>query len=56
MVLPTAALAEYVDEELAFVTPCTDGDTVYTVSDRLDELASSRSTSDEARFAGTGTN
>lgn len=53
-VLPTAALAEYVDEELAFVTPCTDGDTVYTVTDRLEELASARPASDDAELAGTG--
>lgn len=41
MTLPTAALAEYVDDELAFVTPCTDGETVYTIEDRLDTLESS---------------
>lgn len=37
-ILPTAALAEYVDDELAFVAPCSDGDTVLTVTDRLDAL------------------
>ena len=36
--LPTATLAEYVDGELDFVTPCTDGDTVLGVEDRLQEL------------------
>lgn len=36
--LPTATLAEYVDGELDFVTPCTDGDTVLTVGDRIEQL------------------
>lgn len=38
MTLPTATLAEYVDGELSFVTPCTNGETVYTPADRLDAL------------------
>jgi hypothetical protein len=36
--LPKATLAEYVDGELDFVTPCTDGETVLSVTDRLREL------------------
>jgi len=41
LVLPSLTLAEYRDGELAYVAPCTDGDTVHTVDDRLDVLASS---------------
>lgn len=36
--LPAATLAEYVDGELDFVTPCTDGDSVLTVQDRIEQL------------------
>ncbi|MFB6221536.1 MAG: HTH domain-containing protein [Halolamina sp.] len=38
LVLPTMALAEYAGGEIRFVTPCTDGQQVYTVPDRVDEL------------------
>lgn len=38
LVLPTMTLAEYRDGTLDFVTPCTDGEVVYTVHDRLDRL------------------
>lgn len=38
VVLPTMTLAEYVDGELEFVAPCSDGETVHTVEDRLAEL------------------
>lgn len=38
-VFPPVALAEWRGEDLAFVAPCTDGRTVYTVPDRLDVLA-----------------
>lgn len=38
--LPSMTLAEYDDAgEVQFVAPCTDGDTLYTVMDRLDALA-----------------
>lgn len=38
---PTVAIAEYVDEELQFVTPCMDGDTTITPRERIDALATS---------------
>jgi hypothetical protein len=38
LVLPMLTLAEYHDGELAAVAPCTDGDGVCTVPDRLDRL------------------
>ncbi len=41
MVLPTLAVAEYVGHDLVFVSPCTDGDTVHTIEDRLNELSES---------------
>lgn len=40
--LPAVSLAEYRDEELWFVAPCRDRDTVYTVVDRLRALGSHR--------------
>lgn len=42
-VFPPVALAEWHGDDLAFVSPCTDGGTVYTVPDRLDRLAGHRS-------------
>lgn len=39
IVFPTVAIAEFVQGELAFVTPCTDGEVALTPGDRLDELA-----------------
>jgi len=38
MVLPVMGLAEYVGGELRHVAPCTDGDEVHTITDRLDRL------------------
>lgn len=38
VILPVMTLAEYVDDDLTFVAPCTDGETVYTVHDRLEAL------------------
>lgn len=38
---PMVTLAEYEDGVLQFVSPCSDGDTVITVFDRLDALAES---------------
>lgn len=35
---PVVALAEYRDGELLHVAPCSDGETIYTVDDRLDVL------------------
>lgn len=37
--LPTFTLAEFADDTLRFVTPCTDEDEHYTPQDRLDTLA-----------------
>ena len=36
--LPKMTLAEYAGDDLGFVSPCTDGERVYTVADRLDRL------------------
>lgn len=41
--LPLMTLAEYEGDTLRFVSPCTDGETVHTVTDRLDALASTAS-------------
>jgi len=38
MTLPVMGLAEYDGEELAHVAPCTEGDTVHTIVDRLERL------------------
>ncbi|MBX0325712.1 hypothetical protein EGH21_22090 [Halomicroarcula sp. F13] len=38
MVLPVMGLAEYHDGELAHVAPCTDGDVVHTIMDRVERL------------------
>ncbi|WP_123533503.1 HTH domain-containing protein [Halosimplex salinum] len=38
MVLPVMGLAEYDGEELRHVAPCTKGDEVHTIMDRLDRL------------------
>lgn len=38
MVLPVMGLAEYQDGELVHVAPCTKGDVVHTIVDRLDRL------------------
>jgi len=39
IVLPVMGLAEYDGEELVHVAPCTEGDTVHGIVDRLDRLA-----------------
>lgn len=36
---PTVTLAEYEGDVLRFVSPCSDGETVHTVMDRIDALA-----------------
>ncbi|MFB6179471.1 MAG: HTH domain-containing protein [Halorientalis sp.] len=41
LVLPSLTLAEYHDGDLAYVAPCSDGDSVCTVEDRIDTLAAS---------------
>lgn len=56
MTLPTAALAEYVDDELAFVAPCSDGDSVCTVRDRLETLEEEATTQSAPRAITPGTN
>jgi len=38
MVLPVMGLAEYSGDELAHVAPCTRGEEVHTITDRLDSL------------------
>jgi len=38
MVLPVMGLAEYSEGELKHVAPCTEGDVVHTIMDRLDRL------------------
>jgi hypothetical protein len=38
MVLPVMGLAEYDEDELAHVAPCTNGDDVHTITDRLETL------------------
>lgn len=54
LVLPSLTLAEYRDGDLAFVAPCSDGGSVCTVEDRIDDLAASGVTdvltSDEQEF------
>lgn len=55
MTLPTAALAEYVDDELAFVAPCSNGEAVCTVADRLEVLQGDRTTKSARRPMTTGT-
>jgi hypothetical protein len=56
MTLPTATLAEYVDGELAFVTPCTNGETVYTTADRLEALSGNDLASKGSRAVSPQTN
>lgn len=36
--LPTKALAEYIDGELRYVSPCNDGETVSTVADHIESF------------------
>lgn len=38
--LPTATLAEYVDDDLWFVAPCSDGESMATIEDRLEVIRS----------------
>lgn len=42
IVLPTVAMAEYDGRALRFVSPCQDGDSHVTVTDRLEVIASER--------------
>jgi hypothetical protein len=56
LTLPTAALAEYVDEELALVAPCSDGDSVCTVMDRLEALEGNGPATTAPQPKTTGTN
>lgn len=41
LVFPAMALAAFRDDAVTFVAPCTDGETVYTVTDLLDALEGS---------------
>jgi hypothetical protein len=50
-VLPAVALAEYRGGEVGHVAPCTDGETVVTVEDRLGELEAERDRRREAEVA-----
>lgn len=47
LVLPTMTLAEYHGDDLRFVAPCADGDTMYSVTDRLDTLEAEDQTVDQ---------
>ncbi|MFC7077498.1 HTH domain-containing protein [Haloarcula halophila] len=42
MVLPVMGLAEYREAELSHVAPCTEGDVVHTIMDRLDAIEDGR--------------
>ncbi|MFC6973835.1 HTH domain-containing protein [Halomicroarcula sp. GCM10025709] len=42
MVLPVMGLAEYRDGELSHVAPCTEGDVVHTIMDRLEAIEDGR--------------
>lgn len=42
VVFPVAVLAEYVDDELVFVAPCSVDGAVCSIDDRLDDLADGR--------------
>ncbi|MFB6082949.1 MAG: HTH domain-containing protein [Halorientalis sp.] len=54
LVLPMFTLAEYHDDELAFVAPCSDGDGVHTVTDRLDVLESEATITETLQADGDG--
>ncbi|WP_336329815.1 HTH domain-containing protein [Haloarcula sp. CGMCC 1.2071] len=45
--LPTLALAEYVDDDLTHVAPCTRDGTVHRVTDRVNRLADTADLADE---------
>ena len=47
MVLPVMGLAEYEDGELRHVAPCTDGDVVHTITERLEGLENGEPTTIE---------
>ena len=51
MVLPVMGLAEYDGNELAHVAPCTDGEDVHTITDRLEQLAAGEPSALEQRTA-----
>ena len=52
MVLPVMGLAEYDGDELAHVAPCTDGEDVHTITDRLETLEAGDPSALEQRSAG----
>lgn len=54
--LPTATLAEYVDGDLSFVAPCSDGESMYTIEDRLDALRNDGRSMDPGAAMQTQTN
>lgn len=54
--LPTATLAEYVDGDLSFVAPCSDGESMHTVEDRLEALRSDGRSTDAPPVMQTQTN
>jgi hypothetical protein len=51
MVLPVMGLAQYDGEELAHVAPCTDGENVHTITDRLERLDAGDASALEQRTA-----
>ncbi|MDS0283515.1 HTH domain-containing protein [Haloarcula onubensis] len=51
MVLPVMGLAEYDGAELAHVAPCTKGEDVHTITDRLDRLEAGDPSALEQRTA-----
>jgi len=53
MVLPVMGLAEYDGEELAHVAPCTKGEDVHTVTERLDRLEAGEPSAIEQQRTGT---
>ena len=54
LVLPMFTLAEYHGGELTYVAPCTDGDDVVTVTDRLDTLEQHGTTTEPLESDGDG--
>ena len=51
MALPVMGLAEYDGDELAHVAPCTNGETVHTITDRLETLDAGEPSALEQRSA-----
>ncbi|WP_336002138.1 HTH domain-containing protein [Halorientalis halophila] len=54
LVLPRVTLAEYRDGDLAYVAPCTDGEDVCTVLDRLDALETEPTVAEAVEADGRG--